>query len=300
MKPADRAGFFLRTVATMRRALALIPVLAMLLTGCSPLKLLSAVSPSGHYERVADLRYGDHRRQIVDVYTPLAAHDDVPLVVYFYGGGWTDGHKEEFEFVASSLTRAGFVVAIPDYQLYPDVVFPTFVEDGAAAVAWALENAGRFGATSNRTYLMGHSAGAQIAALLAIDRRYLQSEGADPNAIVGLLGLSGPYDFLPLTEDNYLQQLFPEPVRDASQAIRFVTADAPPTLLIHGGDDDIVEPGNILRLAARLESVDVPVTLKNYAGVGHGRIVVALAPPLDFIASTLEDCIAFIQLQEAT
>ena len=284
----------------MRRTLALLPILALLLAGCSPLKLLSVVSPSGHYERAADLHYGDQQRQILDVYTPLEGSEDAPLVVYFYGGGWRDGHKEEFEFVASSLTQAGFVVAIPDYQLYPDVVFPTYVEDGAAAVAWALENASRFGADRSRTYLMGHSAGAQIAALLAIDGRYLEGEGADSRNIVGLLGLSGPYDFLPLTEDNYLQQLFPPPVRDASQAIRFVSAEAPPTLLIHGGDDDIVEPGNSVRLAARLESFDVPVTLKNYAGVGHGRIVVALAPPLDFIASTLEDCIAFIQLQEET
>lgn len=271
----------------------------LLLAACSPLGVLSAVSPSRHYERIADLPYGEQERQFVDVYKPLAAPPGAPLVIYFYGGGWSDGSKEEFEFVASSLTRAGLVVAIPDYSLYPDVVFPKYVEDSAAAVAWILENAGQFGANTSRTYLMGHSAGAQIAALLAIDRRYLESEGGDPRKIVGLLGLSGPYDFLPLTEDNYLLKLFPESSREQAQAINYVSKDSPPTLLIHGGDDDIVEPGNSERLAAKLESFDVPVTMKNYAGVGHGRIVVALAPPLDFIASTLEDCIAFIRSREA-
>ena len=284
----------------MGRHKAIWTVSFLLLAACSPLKMLSVVSPSGHYERTPDLRYGDHERHVLDVYTPLAAAPNAPLVVYFYGGGWTDGHKEEFEFVASSLTRAGMVVAIPDYQLYPDIVFPTYVEDGAKAVAWTLANAKRFGADSDRTYLMGHSAGAQIAALLAIDRRYLEAEEARPESVVGLLGLSGPYDFLPLTEDNYLQQLFPPSNREAAQAINYVSSKSPATLLIHGGDDDIVEPGNSERLAARLQEFDVPVTMKNYAGVGHGRIVVALAPPLDFIASTLEDCIAFIRTQEGT
>jgi len=273
-------------------------ILAMVLAGCSPLTLLSVVSPSGHYERVADLQYGDDHRQSLDVYTPTASVGDAPLVVYFYGGGWNDGDKAEFEFVASSLTRAGLVVAIPDYRLYPDIVFPTYVEDSAKATAWIMANAHRYGANSDRTYLMGHSAGGQIAALLALDHRYLSRAGADSGGVVGLLGLSGPYDFLPLWEDNYLRKVFPEATREESQAINYVSADAPPTLLIHGGDDDIVEPGNSERLAAKLRSFDVPVTLKNYAGVGHGRIVVALAPPLDFIAATLDDCVAFIKSLE--
>jgi acetyl esterase/lipase len=214
--------------------------------------------------------------------------------VYFYGGGWNDGSKEEFEFVASSLTRAGLVVAIPDYRLFPHVTFPAFVEDGAEAVAWAMANADRFGADPSRLYLMGHSAGAQIAALIALDQRYLAAAGVPSPQIAGLIGLSGPYDFLPINE-GYLLDLFPEETREASQAINFASADAPPTLLIHGGDDDIVEEGNSQRLAARLRSFGVTVSLKRYDGVGHGRVVVALAPPLDFIAATLDDCIAFIQ-----
>ena len=273
-------------------------VVAASLGGCSPLTMLSAVSPSGHYERVADLQYGDKERQYLDVYKPMAGATAAPLVVYFYGGGWNDGDKAEFEFVASSLTRAGLVVAIPDYRLYPDVVFPTFVEDSAKATAWIMSNAHRYGADSDKTYLMGHSAGGQIAALLALDDRFLARVDADSGEVVGLIGLSGPYDFLPLREDNYLKAVFPVATREESQAINYVSADAPPTLLIHGGDDDIVEPGNSERLAAQLRSFDVPVTLKNYAGVGHGRIVVALAPPLDFIAATLDDCIAFIRSRD--
>ena len=272
---------------------------AALLAGCSPLAMLSAVSPSGHYERVADLQYGDDERHFLDVYQPVTVDGDAPLVVYFYGGGWNDGDKAEFEFVASSLAKAGLVVAIPDYRLYPEVTFPAYVVDSAKATAWIMSNASQFGADSDRTYLMGHSAGAQIAALLALDNRYLELAGVDSMKIVGLLGLSGPYDFLPLWEDNYLREVFPEATREQSQAINFVSAAAPATLLIHGGDDDIVEPGNSVRLAAKLQAANVAVTLKNYAGVGHGRVVVALAPPLDFIAATLDDCIAFIKTRES-
>jgi acetyl esterase/lipase len=253
----------------------LIVLTAGVLCGCSPLTMLSAVSPSGHYDRIEDLRYGNGERQTVDIYQPRDAVPGAPFVVYFYGGGWNDGSKEEFEFVASSLTRAGLVVAIPDYRLFPHV-------------------ADRFGADPSRLYLMGHSAGAQIAALIALDQRYLAAAGVPSPQIAGLIGLSGPYDFLPINE-GYLLDLFPEETREASQAINFASADAPPTLLIHGGDDDIVEEGNSQRLAARLRSFGVTVSLKRYDGVGHGRVVVALAPPLDFIAATLDDCIAFIQ-----
>jgi acetyl esterase/lipase len=275
------------------------PILIILLSitalgGCSPMTLLSAVSPSGHYQRIADLAYGGHEYQRLDVYRPKGAEPGAPLVVYFYGGGWRKGSKDEFEFVASSLTRAGLVVVIPDYRRFPEVSFPDFIDDGARATAWAITRAAEFGADGRNVYLMGHSAGAQIAALLAYDRRYLDAAGVEAPGIAGFIGLSGPYDFLPLTEDNYLLEVFPEASRAESQAINFVAADSPRTLLIHGGDDDIVEPGNSERLAARLQLHGVPVTLKNYANAGHGRVVVALAPPLDFIASTLKDCIDFV------
>ncbi len=281
----------------MRKLQILIGLVGIVLAGCSPLVLLNALSGSAHYERFESLAYGDGERQSVDVYRPVHIQAGAPLVVYFYGRAWRDGHKEEFRFVASSLTRAGFVVVLPDYRLYPEVRFPAYVEDGARAVAWAVANAARFGADSSKLYLMGHSAGAQIAALLSLDSRYFNAAGIDRAAVAGLIGLSGPYDFFP-TDSEYLLDLFPESTRFDSQAINFVTDEAPPTLLIHGGADDLVEAGNSLRLAGKLESAGVAVTLRSYEGVGHGRVVVALAPPLDFIAATLDDSILFINSNE--
>ncbi len=272
-------------------------VVAATLTSCSALTVINAVSPSSHYAKSADLAYADGVRHKIDVYRPLAAEPGAPLIVFLYGGGWNEGSRDRYEFVAASLTRAGFVVMVPDYRLFPDVTFPDFVEDAAKAVAFAARSAKQFGADADKLYLMGHSAGAHIAGLLALDERYLAGYGDVPERLAGFIGLSGAYDFLPI-ESGYLLDVFPESSRNESQPINYATARAPRTLLIHGSDDDVVEVGNSRRLAEKLTENGVPVTLRIYEGVGHARVVAALAPPLDFIATTLEDCVAFIRGDE--
>mgnify|MGYP001828063158 CR=1 FL=1 len=262
-------------------------------TACSPTAMLSGISPSGHFAVASGIPYGELEHQTLDIYTPLDYAGPLPLVVYFYGGGWIKGKKEEFEFVASSLTEAGYVVVIADYRRFPDVVFPAFIEDGAAAVAWAVEHADDYGADPGKLFLVGHSAGAHIAAMLSMDASYLANHDIDTKQIKGFVGLSGPYDFLPLTE-GYLLDVFPEATREQSQPVAYVTTDAPDTLLIHGVDDDIVYAANSESLAATLAEHGVDVTLKLYEGAGHGAIVVALAPPLDFVEQTLDDTRAFL------
>jgi acetyl esterase/lipase len=185
-------------------------------------------------------------------------------------------------------------VAIPDYRVYPDVRFPAFVDDAARAVARVLEREGR----GRAVYLAGHSAGAHIAALLANDPRYLERAGVDAARIDGFVGLSGPYDFLPI-ESGYLLEVFPEATRVESQPIRFAGSRSPATLLIHGADDGVVEPGNSERLAGRLEAAGVPVQLRIYDGAGHVAVAAALAPRLQFVADTLDDVASWIQAREA-
>lgn len=265
---------------------------AALVAGCRPVTVVNALSPSAHYVRLADSAYGGEPRQRLDLYSPVNEAPDAPVVVFFYGNGWREASKADFEFVASSLTRAGIVVVVPDYRTYPEVAFPIFVEDGARVVAWAVGNLAGLAEGERPLFLMGHSAGAQIAALLALDERYLDGIEAPPAA--GFIGLSGPYDFLPL-EPGYMEDLFPEDTRAASQPIAFVSARAPRTLLIHGTSDRRVLPEHSERLAAALEAEGVPVTLKFYDGTGHTRVIAALAPPLQFIAGTMADTIAFIE-----
>lgn len=277
-----------------KRCYLLILLLGAAATGCSPVRLVNVLSPSDHYDLTADLAYGSVERQNLDVYSPRSAHGSSPLVVFFYGGGWQDGDKEDYEFVASSLTKAGYVVVIPDYRLFPDVVFPAFVEDGAKAVAWTINNAGKYGADADKVFIIGHSAGAHIAALLVTDQRFLAEHAINPGDVRGFVGLSGPYDFLPI-RSGYLLDVFPEASREASQPINFVTAETPPTLLIHGTGDKLVDPGNSDRLARRLSAHGVDVTLALYEGVGHAEVAAALAPALDFTNETLKDVRKFLE-----
>ncbi|MEO0574815.1 MAG: alpha/beta hydrolase, partial [Pseudomonadota bacterium] len=182
---------------------------------------------------------------------------------------------------------------IPDYRLHPDVVFPTFVEDAAKAVSWVIDNGDKYGADTSTLFVMGHSAGAHIAAMLSTDARFLGAHDVSLQQLSGFIGLSGPYDFLPL-ESGYLLDVFPEDQRQASQPIQFVSAQMPPTLLIHGSDDDVVDDGNSVRMAERITSVGGTVTLTLYDGVGHAAIAAGLSPPLDFANSTLEDSLTFL------
>lgn len=291
---ATTTGFSLccrlgRSSAGLLAALTFLTVLS----GCSPIRLVNGLSPSGHYQMAQGVAYGAAGRQRLDLYTPRDAGRPAPIIVFFYGGGWKDGKKKNYEFVASSLTRAGYVVVIPDYRLHPEVVFPGFIEDAAMAVAWAIENGDKYGADPGKLFVMGHSAGAHIAAMLSTDPRYLSAHGMTLSQLSGFIGLSGPYDFLPL-ESGYLTEVFPEAARAASQPIGFVSSEMPPTLLIHGSDDDVVGDGNSVRMAEHIERVGGSVTLKLYAGVGHAAVAAALSPPLDFANNTLEDCLAFL------
>jgi acetyl esterase/lipase len=273
--------------------MAAVLLAAALLAGCRATSIINVLSPSAHYAKQADRAYGDDPRQQLDVYWPAEAADDAPVLVFFYGNGWREAARADFEFVASALTREGIVVVVPDYRAYPQVTFPAFVEDGARAVRWAVDNISGVADGKRRLFLMGHSAGAQIAALLALDKRYLAGVAEEPPSLAGFIGLSGPYDFLPL-EPGHLEEVFPEESRPLSQPIEFVSASAPPTLLVHGTADRRVLPEHSVRLARRMEKHGVPVTLKMYDNFGHVRVLAALAPPLQFIADTMDDTVAFI------
>jgi acetyl esterase/lipase len=114
----------------------------MALAGCSPLVVLNAVAPGKGFSRQADVAYGPLSRQKLDVYVPDAAVAvPFPVVVFFYGGGWESGQRKDYRFVGAELATRGVMTIVADYRVYPEVVFPAFVEDGALAVKWALDHA---------------------------------------------------------------------------------------------------------------------------------------------------------------
>jgi acetyl esterase/lipase len=224
-----------------------------------------------------DIAYGDLPRQRLDVYSPNAPQArPAPVVVFLYGGAWDSGSKDDYRFVGRTLAAHGMVAVVPDYRVYPEVVFPAFVEDAAAAVAWTFAHAGRHAGDGAPVYLMGHSAGAHIAAMLALDESFLRVQGHSPRQLAGWIGLSGPYDFLPL-QSRRLKRIFGDTAPRITQPIEFVTAAAPPALLISGDADTIVLPRNTLRLSQRLREAGVAVREVIYPDVGHGRTVAAFS-----------------------
>lgn len=246
----------------------------------APLRALSWVSPGGSTDEVFDLAYGEGARQHVDVYAGKARTTrPAPAVVFFYGGAWQTGERAHYRFAGRALAAMGAVVMVPDYRLYPGVRYPGFLEDCATAVRWARDNAAKFGADPARLFLMGHSAGAYNAAMLALDARWLRPHGLDPaRDLAGWIGLSGPYDFLPIV-DPVVQTIFGPRVHwPATQPIAFATAAAPRALLLTGTADERVRPGNSERLAAKLRSLNVDVDLALYAECSHADTLIALSP----------------------
>ena len=204
------------------------------------------------------------------------------------------GDKADYRFVGAALAETGYAAVVPNYRLYPRVKMAGFMDDAALAARWAAAHAGDIGADRNRLYLMGHSSGAHMAALLALDERYLAAAGQPAPRIAGVIGLSGAYDFLPLLEP-YVQDIFGPPERyPESQPINFVRPDAPPMLLVHGSRDEVVWPKNSRNLATALSAQGVSATLKLYPRLAHADTVAALSAPARGRAPTLADIAAFV------
>jgi acetyl esterase/lipase len=274
-------------------------LITALLTGCSPLGALNALVSESDVAIKRDIRYGALARQQLDVIQPKNSEPLMtnptkrPVILFFYGGAWESGSKADYFFMAEALASRGYLVVVPDYRVYPEVVFPAFMDDAALAAKWTVDNVGSLGGDVNNIFVMGHSAGAQIAALLAYDNVYLNHVGVRKNVFKGVISLAGPMDFLPLTEPT-LFQIFPENVRLASQPINFITGNEPPTLLLHGEADTRVGLHNTRNLAARIRERDGRVETTTYPDVSHAGILVAFARPLRNNKPQLERVSMFI------
>ena len=283
--PLPRRGFLHAALAAT----------ATLTAACSPLSLVNALVPSNGYRATTGILYGAGERQSLDVYRSETRPERAPVVVFFYGGNWNSGERDGYRFVGEALASQGFVAVIPDYRLYPAVRFPDFLADCATAVRWAFDHAAEYGGDPSRIFLMGHSAGAYNAAMLALDAQYLRAAGVDSRQIRGLIGLAGPYDFLPLTGE-VSRAVFGYPdTSPRTQPIHFSSPGDPPALLVTGDADRTVDPANSARLAARLRKDGVEAREIVYPGLSHTRILGALASPFRGWAPVLDDVSAFVR-----
>ena len=269
---------------------------AAMLGGCSPLRAYNLLTPSDKGAELAksDIAYGSHPRQRLDVYTPAIRPERAPVVVVFYGGSWNSGSKDDYAFLGKALAARGYVTIVTDYRLVPEVHFPAFIDDGAQAVAWAYRNASAYGGDPTRLFLFGHSAGAYIAAMIALDNRYLKQTGLSPSIIAGVAGLAGPYDFLPLDGEITQATFAKAPSLPQTQPVTVATPAAPPMLLATGTADDTVRPRNTDALAQRLRDFGRSVTVKKYEGISHVGIMLATSVTFRNQAPVLADFDAFV------
>lgn len=254
--------------------------------------LLSWNAPAQKVEEGA--AYGAAPRQKLDIWVPtMPAKGPRDVIIFYYGGSWNSGDRTLYGFVGRALAARGYVVVIPDYRLVPDVRFPGFVEDGAAALAWVERHIERYGGNPHRIHLSGHSAGAHIAALLTLDARWLKAAGASPDAIRSFAGLAGPYDFLPFTSDAAKAAFGQMPDPKPSQPISFVRKEAGPMLLLTGSADTTVKPRNSTALAKAQAAVGGRANSLFYEGLGHSDIIMAVAQPFRGKAPVIDDLDAF-------
>ena len=265
----------------------------------SPLAIFDAIGPRDPGGRLAsrDQAFGEGPRRRLDVYVPTAAVEKAPVLVFFYGGSWKSGSKDDYAFVGQALAAQGFVTVLPDYRLYPETAFPGFLEDGAAAIAWVRDNIAAYGGDPRRIVLAGHSAGAYNAAMLGLDPRYLTAAGVDPKTIRAVAGLSGPYDFLPLDDDTTIEVFGGAPDLSATQPVRSAGPLSPPTFLATGADDTVVRPRNTASLARRLRAAHVPVQERIYAGLDHKDTLLALSVTFRSKAPELAEMASFLMRQ---
>ncbi|NVZ12740.1 MULTISPECIES: alpha/beta hydrolase [unclassified Pseudomonas] len=269
--------------------------IATLLAACSPIKVLNALTPTSTFTKTSSLAYGDDPRQKLDIYRPVTALPDAPVVVFFYGGSWNSGSKDDYGFVGEALASRGIVVVIADYRLYPQVRYPLFLQDGAQAVAWAYQHSAEYGGDPRKLYVMGHSSGAYNAAMLALDPQWLAGVGLSPSVFKGWIGLAGPYDFLPIENRDVRPVFFYPDSPPDSQPINHVSQSAPPSLLIASVDDNLVNPKrNTGGLAKKLRAAGVPVEEFYFTKTSHATLVASMSRPLRWLAPVLDRVTAFI------
>ncbi|KAK0351622.1 hypothetical protein LTR94_024236 [Friedmanniomyces endolithicus] len=277
----------------MTRRGFLAPALGLMAAACSPLGLLNGLGPrdAGARRVARALAYGTDPRQKMDLYAPTVG-GPYPVLVFFYGGGWDSGSRDLYGWAAQALAAQGFVVVLPDYRLVPQVHFPGFIEDAAQATAHVTQVAPAYGGDPSRLGVLGHSAGAHLAMMIALDRRYMTAVG-QPNLIKAAAGLAGPYDFLPFDVPASKNAFGRAPDPTLTQPVAFVRADAPPIWLGHGTKDVVVHDEDTVILDERMRAAGGRSQAKLYPGLDHADLIATFSPLFRRKATVLADVSAF-------
>lgn len=243
----------------------------------TPLGWLDALVPKDASSRIVatERRFGPDPKHQLDLYAPRRAAGPLPLMIFVHGGGWDSGDRREYGFAGRALAALGFLVAIADYRVFPEVVFPAFVEDLGHAATWLVTHAAQYGGDPGRLFLVGHSAGAYNAVTFALQPARFGGASV-AGRIKAVVGLSGPYDFYPFDVKQSIDAFGTSPEPLTTQPVNLVTSGAPPMLLAHGVKDTTVGDYHTIRLAAKLREFGVPVVERHYRHLRHAPVVLAL------------------------
>ncbi len=256
----------------------------------------NALTPRDPAERAGQaIAYGADPMQALDVYAPVDAVGPSPVAIFFHGGGWQTGRRQQYGFAGRALASRGFLTLVAGYRLVPQVRYPAFLEDAASVARWAMLHGAAFGGDPTRLSFIGHSAGAYMALQLGLDRRYLQAEGVDPGTVRAMVGLSGPYSFLPLKSPATRAAFSAAEDLEATQPINHARADAPPALLIHGGKDTSVTAGQTVRMGRALTAAGAVAEVRIFQDLSHSDTVLALSRPFRRKAPILDEMTAFLK-----
>ena len=266
----------------------------------SLLAVLAVIGGARAQDVRRDIPYADkaHERQVLDVYAPKGAKD-LPVVFWIHGGGWQTGDKKDVLVKPQAFADKGFVFVATNYRLLPAVDMGTIVRDVAGAVRWVHEHAAEHGGDPKRLFVMGHSAGAQLAALICTDDRYLKAEGVPLAAVRGCVPVDGDtYDVpaiietaearwrahgLPPAKFGHREKFGNDPARHKDfSAVTHVAKDKniPPFLILHvAGHPDVTAQAQ--RLGNVLKDAGLPVTVFGARETTHSKINADLGKPDD-------------------
>lgn len=279
----------------MMRVLTL--TLLVALSGCTYLSFKYVNLPATLSDQIkySDLDFGSSYDSKLDIYKPKqTTKKELPVLVFFYGGGWKTGSKGKYSFVAESFTSLGYLVVIPDYVKYPKVKYPLWQHDAAKAVTWVKNNIDKHGGDSKNLFLAGHSSGAHIGAMLVANEKFMKQQGGLSSDIKGFAGLSGPYDFVPKEED-YKDMFGPAKNYPLMQVTNYVRPDQAPMLLLWGAKDEVVWFSNIEKLKKGLDNRNASYRIKVYEDLDHVEIVGVLSKMLKEQAPVIEDIDFFFE-----
>ncbi len=238
-----------------------------------------------------DLAYAETKnvRQTLDVYSPTEGKD-LPIVFWIHGGGWQAGDKTEVQVKPSAFVAKGFVFVATNYRFVPHVTIKEMAGDVAKAIHWVHEHAVEYGGDPNRIFVMGHSAGAQLAALICTDDRYVKAEGLSPSILKGCVPVDGDTYDVPLqvrtVEDrrakSYRTKFGDDEGQKELSPITHVVRGktTPPFLILHVASHPETKEQS-QRLAKALQNAGYTASTVPAVGKDHGSINADLGLPTD-------------------